>query len=172
MQQGCGSGAAGPPHTTAGGGGRAAAAGPRRPRGGFGTENVPRLACLRPAGGGGASLRFGWARRTSARRGARARACFFFFRAVTRALCGPPVARSRSTCAFPLALSCGPWARTASGARASPRPPVLWRAPCCWFGCSRCPEYAQNAPSERRVGGLADDRLAEWGRLRVGPLPS
>lgn len=132
MQQDSGSGAAGPPHTTAGGGGRAAAAGPRRPPGGFGTENVPRLACLRPAGGGGASLRFGWARRTSARRTARAHERVIL-RAVTRALCGPPVARSRPTCAFPLALSCGPWARTASGARASPRPPVLRRAPCCWL---------------------------------------
>lgn len=64
---------------------------------------------------------------------ARARGVFPPPGAVTRALCGPLVARSRPTCAFPLALSCGPWARTLPG-RAPPRdPPVLRRAPCCWL---------------------------------------
>lgn len=121
-QPGCGTGAAGPHHTTAGGGGRAAAAGPQRPRAGRGTETGPRLVRLRPAGGGGAGPGSGWARRRGARLGARAHEPVFL-RAVTRALCGPPVARCRSTCASPLALSCGPWARAASGARASPRPP-------------------------------------------------
>lgn len=71
-------------------------------------------------GRGGPGLRVGAAQGRAAGR-ARARACFLH--AVTRALCGPPVARCRSTCAFPLALSCGLWARAASGARASPRPP-------------------------------------------------
>lgn len=110
-----------------------------------------------------------------AQRLARARAWGVFFSppplgAVTRALCGPLVARSRPTCAFPLALSCGPWARTASGARASPRPPSF--AARALLLVTRAVRSARRTPLPRggRVAWRTTDLLSgEGGGL--GPCP-
>lgn len=188
-QQGSGSKAAGPPYTTAGGRGRAGRCRWAQATSGR-LQSGERPSAREPPphgwGRGGPEGRVG-AAHGGARRRARTSVAFFFLffffshfsaraRALSCALCGPLVARSRPTCASPLALSCGPWARTASGARATPRPPGF--AARALLLVAHAVRSARRTPLPRggqtggRASGLADDRPADWGRLRVGPLSS
>lgn len=104
-------------------------------------------------GRGGPGLRVG-AAQGRAPRGARARACFL--RAVTRALCGPPL-RVAARRARPRWLSAVARGLERLPGRAPLRdPPVVRRAPCCWLVApSRVRAGRPLRAEDRQPGGRA-----------------